>query len=90
MIRRIGSGSFLMSVGAAFAPTARRVEKVRGQARLSGPRGAGDQDRAAAIVPFTAEHLVEMPDPGRDTVQRGLMAKGQGGNRQDADAVGID
>ena len=58
---------------AAFAPAARRVEKVGGQARLPGAGGAGDEDRAAAVVPLAAEHPVEMRDARRHALQRGVV-----------------
>ena len=66
---------------AAFAAAARRVEKVGGQAGLPGAGGAGDEDRAAAIVPLAAEHLVESRDARRHAFQRGLVLKGQRGDR---------
>ena len=63
---------------AAFAAAARRVEKVGGQAGLPGARGAGDEDRAAAVVALAAEHLVETRDARRHALQRTPRARGPG------------
>ena len=75
---------------APFAPTARRIEKVGGQTRLPGPRGTGNENRAAAIVALATEHLVESRNPGRHPFQRGLVLKGQRRNRQHADPLDVD
>ena len=60
------------------------------QARLSRPGGPGHEDRAAAVVPLTAEHPVELGNARRYALQRRVMLKGQRGHGQHADAVGID
>src|SRR6185436_20809523 len=59
----------------ALAPAARRVEKVGSETRLAGAGGAGDQDRAAAIVPLAAEHLVETRDTRRHALERRPVLK---------------
>ena len=77
---------FEQEAQAAFAAAARRVEKVSGQARLPGARGAGDEDRASSVVPLAAEHLVETRDARRHAHEGRLMLKRQGG---DAGHLGI-
>ena len=63
---------------------------MRGEAGLAGPRRAGDEDAAAAVVPLAAQHRVQARDPGGDALGRGLVLQAERGDRQHRDAGVVD
>ena len=65
-------------IQAAFAAPTGGIDKMRGQARLAGAGGAGNQDGAAPVVTLAAEHGVQTCNASGYPFGRGGVIKAEG------------
>src|ERR1051326_2168913 len=86
LLRRFLEGE----VQAALAPGAGGVGEVRRDAGLAGAGSARNQDRAAAVIAFAAEHLVQPRDAARDALAARRVVELQRCERQHVDAILVD
>ena len=77
-------------IDALLTAPAGRIGKMRGNAGLAGPGGAGHQQAATAEIALAAEHAVEFGNAGGDDVPRRRVIQIDRGDRQDGDALLVD
>ena len=63
---------------------------MRGQAGFAGTGGAGNQNAAAPVVDFAAQHGVQPQDTGGYSFGRCLVIKAEGGDRHHREALPVN